>query len=187
MKLIFGAVFVLCCVLGGFLLHHGKLAALFVPTEYLIISGCLVGGMVIQNPVYVLKRVVTGILGLLAGGGALGKKAYLELLQMMYQLLQLARKEGVLALEEHVNDPKASAIFAQYPTFMKNHHAVDFTCDTLKLFVAGVLDAHSLDELMENDLEVLHHEELEPANALQTAADSLPTAARRRRSRRCRR
>jgi chemotaxis protein MotA len=173
MKFIIGLVVVLACVLGGFVLHHGKLIALFVPTEYLIIGGCLVGGMIIKNPGSVLKGMVGGIIGLLGSGGP-GKKDYLDLLQMMYQLLQLARKEGVLALEEHVNEPKNSAIFNKYPSFMKNHHAVHFTCDTLKLFVAGVLDAHSLDELMETDLEVLHHEELEVPDGITAAADSLP-------------
>jgi chemotaxis protein MotA len=173
MKFLVGVVVVLACVLGGFVLHHGKLAALFVPTEYLIIGGCLLGGMIIKNPGFVLKRTLSETIGLLKGGGP-GKREYVELLQMTYQLLQLARKEGVLALEEHVNDPHASAIFSQYPSFTKDHHAVHFMCDTLKLFVAGVLDAHSLDELMENDLEVLHHEELEAADALTAAADGLP-------------
>jgi chemotaxis protein MotA len=174
MKFIAGAIFVFACVLGGFVLHHGNLAALFVPTEYLIMGGCLVGGMIIKNPASVLKRTVAELIGLLTGKGGPQKRDYLDLLQMMYQLLQLARKEGVLALEEHVNEPKSSAIFANYPSFMKDTHAVHFLCDTLKLFVAGVLDAHSLDELMENDLEVLHHEDLEPAEALTSAADSLP-------------
>jgi chemotaxis protein MotA len=173
MKFIVGALVVTACVLGGFVLHHGHLAALFVPTEYLIIGGCLLGGMIIKNPGFVLRRTLVELIGLLKGG-APAKREYLELLHMTYQLLQLARKEGVLSLEEHVNDPKASAIFSLYPGFMRDHHAVHFMCDTLKLFVAGVLDAHSLDELMENDLEVLHHEELEAADALTAAADSLP-------------
>jgi chemotaxis protein MotA len=172
-KLIFGLVFVLACVLGGFVLHHGNLWTLVIPTEYLIIVGCLVGSMIIKNPVYVLKKVVSGVFGLLTGGGP-GRKHYLELLQMMYELLQLARKEGVLALEEHVNEPASSGIISKYSSFQKDHHAVAFLCDSLKLFVAGVLDAHNMDELMERDLEVMHDEELEPAGAMTAAADSLP-------------
>jgi len=172
-KLIIGVVVVLGCVLGGFVLHHGNLMSLFVPTEYLIIGGCRVGGMIIRNPGAVLGAIVRDFFGVLKGG-APSKAQYLELLKLLYQLLQLARREGVLALEEHVNDPHNSAIISKYPSFAHNHHAVAFLCDTLKLFVAGVLDAHKMDELMETDLEVLHHEELEPAQAVSNGADSLP-------------
>jgi chemotaxis protein MotA len=172
-KLIFGIVMVLVCVIGGFMLHHGNPMALFVPTEYLIIGGCLIGGMIIKNPGSVLKAVVSGLIGLLKGGGP-DKKAYVELLQMLYELLQLARKEGVLAIEEHVGEPENSSIIQKYPSFSADHHAVDFLCDTMKLFVAGVLDAHNMDELMERDLEIMHHEELEPSDAMTNAADSLP-------------
>jgi chemotaxis protein MotA len=172
-KLIFGLIFVPATVIGGFVLHHGNPMALFVPTEYLIIGGCLIGGMIIQNPMSVMIGILKNTIALLGGGGP-GKKQYVELLQMLYELLQLARKEGVLGLEEHANTPESSSIFSKYPRFQKDHHAVAFLCDSLKLFVAGALDAHGLDELMERDLEVMHHEELEPSNAMQRAADSLP-------------
>ncbi|MCP4005282.1 MAG: flagellar motor stator protein MotA [bacterium] len=173
MKLIGGLIVVFGCVLGGFVLHHGNLMQLFVPTEYLIILGCLVGGMIVKNPGTVMIALVKDILGLIKGGGP-GKKEYLEVLKMIYELMQLARKEGVLALESHVNDPGTSSVFSNYPTFTNDHHAVHFLCDTLKLFVAGVLEPHNMDELMERDLDVLHHEEMQTANAMTNAADSLP-------------
>jgi chemotaxis protein MotA len=172
-KLIFGIVFVFACVLGGYVLHHGKLSLLFVPTEYMIIAGCLIGGMIIQNPAGVLLGLIKDVGGLLGSGGP-SRKHYLDALMMIYELMQLARKDGVLALEAHVNDPHESAILNAYPTFMKDHHAVAFLCDTLKLFVAGVLDAHNMDELMERDLEIIHREELETSDAMTKAADSLP-------------
>jgi chemotaxis protein MotA len=172
-KLIFGLLFVPASVIGGFVLHHGNVMALVVPNEYLIIGGCLLGGMIIQNPISVMTGILRNLIALLGSGGA-GKKQYLELLQMLYELLQLARKEGVLGLEEHANNPDSSSIFSKYPRFQKDHHATAFLCDSLKLFVAGALDAHGLDELMERDLEVMHHEELGPSEALQRAADSLP-------------
>jgi chemotaxis protein MotA len=172
-KLIFGWAFVLACVLGGFVLHHGNLMLLVIPTEYLIICGMAAGTLIAANPMRVVMGVVKDLLGQLGGGGP-SSKDYVQMLQMIYELLQLARKEGVLALEGHVNEPHASSILAKYPRFMKDHHAVAFLCDTLKLFVAGVLDAHNMDELMERDLEAIHHEELEPAGALQKTADALP-------------
>jgi chemotaxis protein MotA len=174
MKLILSLAFILGCVLGGFMLHHGRLALLVVPTEYLIIGGTLIGSVMIGNPGRVVKALLRETFGQVKGNAGPTRKQYVEMLQMVYELLQLARKEGVLVLEGHVNEPHESPIMTKYPSFLKNHHALAFFCDTLKLFVAGVLDPHNMDELMERDLETIHHEELEPATALQKAADSLP-------------
>lgn len=174
MKLLLGLVIVVASTLGGFMLHHGEVMLLVVPSEFLIIGGMLIGSLLVANPLRVVIGTVTGVLGEVTGGGSPGKKQYVEMLQMIYELLQLARKEGVLALESHVNEPENSSIISKYPSFAKNHHAVSFMTDTLKLFVAGALDAHAMDELMERDLEVVHHEEMGPAHALQGGADALP-------------
>jgi chemotaxis protein MotA len=171
-KFVLGLVVVIGCVLGGFVLHHGQLMLLFVPTEYLIISGMAIGAMVAANPGHVLVDTLRQVCGVFKG--APGRKHYVELLQMIYELMQLARKEGVLALEGHVNQPHESSIMSKYPSFTRDHESVHFLCDTLKLFVAGVLEAHALDELMERDLEILSHEDLEPSKAIQTVADGLP-------------
>jgi chemotaxis protein MotA len=171
-KFVLGLVVVIGCVLGGFVLHHGQLILLFVPTEYMIISGMAIGAMIAANPGHVLVDTLRQICGVFKG--APGRKQYVELLQMIYELMQLARKEGVLALEGHVNQPHESSIMSKYPSFTRDHESVHFLCDTLKLFVAGVLEAHALDELMERDLEILSHEDLEPSKAIQTVADGLP-------------
>jgi len=173
MKTIIGLLIVPTCVIGGFLLHHGQLALLFVPTEYLIIVGCLVGAMVIKNPGHVLKSIV-GSLVRLFSGIAPGRAQYVELLQMLYELLQLARKESPMALEAHSDDPQGSSIISKYPSFLKRQHAVAFLCDSLKLVVEGRMAPHVADELLERDLEAIHHEEMEPSEALGNAADSLP-------------
>ena len=173
MKEIVGLVFIVSVVLGGFLMHHGKLALLVVPSEYMIIVGMMLGTLFVANPIRVLKRILGGLLGLLRGS-PVSRKSYLEGLKLLYELFQLSRKEGVLALEGHVNEPQNSEILKRYPTFLKDRHALSFLCDTLKLFVAGVLDPHNMDELMERDLEVIHHEDLEHSHALQRVADALP-------------
>ena len=173
MKILVGFAFILSVVLGGFLMHHGKLQLLIRPSEYLIIVGMMCGTIFVSNPLSVVKQLMGALLGLLKGGGT-GRKHYLDVLKLLYELFQLSRKEGVLALEAHVNEPEDSEILKKYPGFLEDKHAVAFLCDTLKLFVAGVLDPHNMDELMERDLEVLHHEELGPSHALQRAADALP-------------
>ena len=97
MKLIGGIVLIMACVLTGFLMHHGNLLTLVVPSEYLIIGGTLIGSIIIANPGRVCTGTLRGIASLLKGGGAPGRKEYLETLQMLYQLFQLSRKEGGLA------------------------------------------------------------------------------------------
>ena len=173
MKVLAGFAFIVSAVLGGFMMHHGDPRLLVLPSEYLIIGGMMLGTMFVANPVVVLKHLGGALLTLLKGGGTKSKH-YLEVLMLLYELFQLSRKEGVLALEGHVNEPLESEILKKYPSFLKDKHASAFLCDTLKLFVAGVLDPHNMDELMERDLEVIHHEELEPSHALQRAADGLP-------------
>ena len=173
MKVLAGFVFIVSAVLGGFMMHHGDPRLLVIPGEYLIIGGMMLGSMFVANPVVVLKHLAGALLTLLKGGGTKSKH-YLEVLELLYELFQLSRKEGVLALESHVNEPLASEILKKYPSFLKDKHASAFLCDTLKLFVAGVRDPHTMDELMERDLEVIHQEELEPSLALHRAADGLP-------------
>ena len=173
LKLIIGIVLVIGCMISGFLLHHGKLILLYVPSEYLIIGGMSIGTLIIANPPRVLRGILRDLVKLTRLGGKT-RMQYVEMLQMIYELMQLARREGVLALEGHVNDPQQSTIISKYTSFAKDEHAVAFFCDTLKLFVAGVLEPHPMDELMERDLEVLHHEALEPSQAVQTLADALP-------------
>ena len=180
MKLIIGTTLVVGCMIAGFLLHQGQLILLFVPSEYLIIGGMSIGTLIIANPPRVLLGILRDLVKLTRLGGKT-RKQYTEMLQMIYELMQLARREGVLALEGHVNDPEQSTIISKYTSFAKDEHAVAFFCDTLKLFVAGVLEPHPMDELMERDLEVLHHEALEPSQAIQTLADALPRAGDRRR------
>lgn len=173
MKLIFGLIFVPACVLGGFVLHHGQLATLLVPTEYLIIGGCLIGGMIIKNPIHVLTGIGRNLVGLLQGGGP-GKKEVVQLLQLLYELLMVARKDTPLALESHVNEPEKSDILSRYSSFLKDRTAVALLTDSLRTFVEGTLSAHDMDEVMERDVEALHHHDLEPSEALTHAADSLP-------------
>ncbi|MFQ5418357.1 MAG: motility-associated protein, partial [Myxococcota bacterium] len=173
MKTILGLLVVPTCVIGGFLLHHGQLALLFVPTEYLIIVGCLAGAMIIKNPGHVLKSIPGSVVGLFGRGGP-GRTQFVGLLQMLYELLAMARVETPVALEEHADDPRGSSIISKYPDFLKHHHAVAFLCDSLKLMAEGRMAPHVADELLERDLEVVHHEEMEPSEALNTAADSLP-------------
>ena len=106
-------------------------------------------------------------------GDKFGKQTYLDSLKMMYDLLNKARKDGLMALEADVEDPGKSPLFTKYPAFLKNHHVRDFVCDSLRMAITGV-DAFDLDQMLDLDLEVHHHDSSLPTSALSTVADSLP-------------
>ena len=160
-------------IAGGYLMEHGKLLVLLQPAELLIIGGAAVGTMFIANPPAVLKGVLKGALGAF-GPSRFSEAFYLETLKMLNDLFMRARKGGLAALESDIEDPEKSAVFAEHPDFMKNRHAVNFVCDTLRMAVTGGVSHHELDQMMELDLEVLHQETDAPVNALTTLADSLP-------------
>lgn len=169
---IVGIIVVLVCVVGGFSMH-GNPAVLLQWTEFIIIGGAAAGATLISNPVSLLKKIVAGALGTLKGP-KVSKKAYIELMQLLYELFQFAKREGLIALEPHVENPESSSILSKYPTFLANHHGVEFLCDTLKVVLSGGVPAHDLEELMDLDIEAVHEEEEAPAAAVNSVADALP-------------
>jgi len=164
---VFGAI------LGGYLMEHGNIKVLIQPAELLIIFGSAIGTVVIANPLPTLKKIVAGLIGVLSGG-QFNKAFYLENMKMLFELFNHARKAGTAKLEEDVDAPAKSPIFSKFPKFLKNHHATQFLCDTLRMAVSGGVDPMDIDQMMEVDLEVHHRESNEPIAALTTMADSLP-------------
>jgi chemotaxis protein MotA len=159
-------------VVAGYLMEHGNLKVLIQPAELVIIGGAAIGTVLIANPLHIIKKIAGGIGGVF-GGSKFGKQAYIDSLKMMYELLNKARKEGLMALEADVEEPSKSAILSKNATFVKNHHVCDFVCDSLRMAITGV-DAFDLDQLLDLDMEVHHHDAVAPTAALSTMADSLP-------------
>jgi chemotaxis protein MotA len=153
-------------------MHHGNLAVLNQPHEFVIIFGAAIGSLVVSTPMKVTKDMIGQIKGLL--GARPGKKEYLELLTLQYELFQLAQRSGLLGWEEHINDPAKSSIFAKYPAVLKDHHALEFMTDTMKVVVSGSADPHDLENLMDADMETVHAEEGKAPAALSSVADALP-------------
>jgi chemotaxis protein MotA len=173
MFVIIGILVVLGAVVGGYLMEHGHIAVLLQPAELIIIGGAAVGTVLIANPLHILKKIASGVVGALKPSG-FTKQKYLETLKMCYEVLNKARKDGLLALEADVEDPGKSQIFTKYPAFIKDHHSRDFVCDTLRMAITGGIDPFDLDQMMEADMEVSHQEANQPVSALNTMADSLP-------------
>jgi chemotaxis protein MotA len=170
---IIGIIVVLGSVIGGFLMEKGHMAVLIQPAELLILGGAAIGTLLIANPLEILKKIVAGLLGVLKGS-PFTQARYLSTLKMMYQFLNKVRKEGLLSVEMDVEKPAGSSIFKNYPDFLSDHHACDFVCDTLRMAITGGVDPFDMDQMMDLDIEVHHHEATLPIASLTTVADALP-------------
>ena len=173
MLLIIGLVVVLGSILLGYVAHHGQVLVLWQWTEFVIIGGAGLGSLLVANPMAVVKGVFTGTLGLLKPN-PFSEKAYAELLQVLYDIFQKARKDGLVGLESHIEDPEKSDVLARYPAFLAKHHAVAFLCDTLKVLLSGAVEDHHLSEILEMDLEQQHHEQMAVPHALNRVSDAMP-------------
>ena len=170
---IIGVVLVVGAVVGGYLMEHGQLGVLVQPAELVIIGGAALGTLLIANPLPIVIKIIHGLIAVLKGS-PYTKANYLQTLKMMNDLFMLARKNGLAKLEEDVENPEKSQVFSKYPDFLKNHHAVHFVCDTLRMAITGGVQPFDLDQMMEMDMEVHHHEAAVPVSALTTVADALP-------------
>ena len=170
---IIGILVVFGAVVAGYLMEHGNMLVLLQPAELIIIGGAGLGTILIANPVHILKKLVGGITGTFKGSG-FTQERYMQTLKMMYELFTRARKEGLMALETDSDNPEQSAIFSKYPNFLKDHHALAFVCDSIRMASSGGIEPFDADQMVENDMEVHHHEAAQPVTALSTMADSLP-------------
>lgn len=173
MNLIVGLLLVFGCVLGGFAVHGGHLGALWQPNEVLIIGGAALGALVIANPFSVTKRVGGGIAKLLKGS-PYKKNHYLELFGVMFELLSIARKEGMMGLERVIEDPAKSDLFKKRPLILNDSHVVEFIQDYLRLIISGDMDQFQLEALMDLEIETHHHDGEAPAQALNKVSDAMP-------------
>jgi chemotaxis protein MotA len=169
---IVGSIIVIACVLGGFVLHHGNLLVLSQPTEFLIIGGAALGGLLTSNSVGQIKHIIHQILVSLKKKPN-SKDAYLELLLCLYELAKVV-KTNPLSLEPHVEKPESSDIFKKYPGVLSNHHALSFICDTLKVQISSPMSPYDLEDLMDKDLKAAHAEEMHGVHAVTKVSDAMP-------------
>ncbi|WP_415063268.1 flagellar motor stator protein MotA [Bdellovibrio sp.] len=170
-----GIIVVFVMVFGGFLLAGGHMSVILkaAPLELMIIGGAALGAYIIANPMKIIKAgFKLSIKAMTAKGPQ--KQDYVELLQMMFQLFQAFRKEGPQGIEKHIEEPDKSDIFKAYPSFMHNHHAVHFLCDTMKITLSAEMSPYDVDDLLDADIKAIHSEEHMAAHAVQTVADGFP-------------
>ncbi len=173
MFVIVGYVVVLGSIFGGYAMAGGHLGGLWQPLEVVMIAGGAIGAFIAANSLHAIKHT----LGALAGcfkGSKFSKAYYMELLGLLFELLAKARKDGLMSLEADVEEPEKSAIFGKYPNITADHHLVDFITDYLRMMVGGNLGAMEIENLMDNELETHHHEEMHPSHAMSKLADATP-------------
>ena len=173
MFVIIGIVLVLGATMAGYIMHGGNIGVLIQVNEIIILVGAAIGSFLAANGMKNMTGAIKSAMGLMKPD-PFTKPAYMDLLKMMYQLFNVARKEGLLGLEKHVETPETSEIIKVYPTFLANHHAVSFFCDTMKVILTGAVGPHDLSEMMELDLDISHEEASIPSDAIQAVGDAMP-------------
>lgn len=172
MLFIVGFLVVVGCVIGGYSIH-GDLTILWQPIEFLIIFGGAFGAFMIGNP----KAVVVGSLknfSRVVTGPKYNKAAYEELLGVLFSVFKLAKTKGDLAMETHVEAPNDSPLFGNFPIFLKDHHAVEFLCDYLRILTLGASNPHEIEAVMEAELDLHHHDDAAISGAILGMGDAMP-------------
>ena len=170
-----GIVVLFACVFGGYMMTGGSLAVVFeaLPHEMLTIFGAAIAAMLIAGSVFNLKKI-GGSMGQIISGPRWKPKDYTDLLCLLFLLTKTMKSKGLIALEAHIEKPDDSSIFKRYPKITKDHFALDFICDTLRMMTMSLEDPHQVETNMEKQLEKHHHEALIAANALTQMSDGLP-------------
>ncbi len=175
MFVIIGFVVAMICVFGVFIAHGGNIGVVLhaLPFEMATIFGAAIGAFLINNQMKVVKATLSGF-GQCFKGSRFTKARYMELLALQFDILQKARKEGLMAIEQDVENPDQSPVFKKYPTVGSDHHVVEFITDYLRMMVSGNLNAHEIESLMDAEIETHHQEAHAPVAAIARLAGGLP-------------
>ena len=175
MFVIIGWVVVMACVFGVYIFHGGNIMVILkaLPFELITIGGATIGAFLANNQMKVVKATIKG-LGACFKGSKYTKARYMELMALMFDILQKARKEGLMAIEKDVEEPHSSEIFKKHGDVGHDHHVVEFITDYLRMMVSGNLNAHEIESLMDSEIETHHHEEHAAVAAIQRIAGGLP-------------
>ena len=173
MNIPIGWIIAMACALGGYALHGGNIMVLWQPTEVLTIVGAAVGTMIAANTPTNLKKMFTALGSAFKTAKNVRQKS-LDLLCLMFEILQKIKRDGLMSLEGDIEEPESSPLFEKYPDILKDHHLVDFITDYLRMMLGGSLDVIQIESLMEQELDVHHNEAHIPINGVTNVADGLP-------------
>lgn len=168
-------VVIFAMVFGSFVMGGGKFDIILhaAPHEFMCIFGAAAGAFMIANKGNVIKATLKDLKKVFSGP-KWKSQDYKDLLALLFTILKLVRTKGMIALEQHIENPEQSAIFQQYPKILHDHFAVEFICDTLRMITMSFEDPHQVEDMMEKQLEKHHHEVAAPQHAVQAMADGIP-------------
>ncbi|MET0262201.1 MAG: motility-associated protein [Rariglobus sp.] len=173
MLILIGAFIVVASTLGGFMIAGGNPLVLLHVSEFVVILGVALGVIVIASPMHTMIELLHKIKQALFGKAA-GKSDYMEILKMLYEVFMVGRRNGLIALEEHVMNPSQSAIFTKYPAFTGNKEHMDFLLNGIKPVIDGKIKPDQLEDLMAAELKAKDEEKSHPVHLLGMVGDSLP-------------
>lgn len=168
-----GAAIVIGCIIGGFLWEKGNLFLLYQPAELLIIGGSAAGAFIIGSSMQDIKSVIHGLKSVFSSK-PYSRDDYLNALKVLNGVFMKIRKDGLISLESHLNNPKKSELFKNYPDFLKNEHALNLLTDTLRSMTTIKLTSHQLESLLDTEIDTFHEELMVSAKGTANVADSLP-------------
>lgn len=173
MLIIVGALVVIVGVVVGFLMAGGNLIVLLQISEFVTIGGATIGSLLISAPMSTIKQIVAAIPKAIKGNH-LSKKDYMDLLKSFYDLFLVAQRDGLLAIEKHIESPKESDVLSRNDKFVKNEVALTFLCDTLKVMLSGGVPPHEVESLMDTEIETFEMEQKPVPHLINKVGDALP-------------
>ena len=168
-----GVLVVIGSVLGGFMIAGGKILALIQISEFIVVGGTALGTILISTPLPVIKALMRDIPRIMKPT-PYTRTLYLDSLKMLFELFQMAQRDGLVAIEAHIETPAKSSLFKKYPQVQAQHHPMIFLCDSLRLVLMGSVPPHDLEALLDGEIEVHHEQEAKSVSVLQSVSDSLP-------------
>jgi chemotaxis protein MotA len=173
MLFIVGLIVMFGSVIGGYLMHHGKLSVLWQPSEFIIIIGAAFGAFLINNTMDIVKDAGKS-LSKLFKGKPYNKNFYLEFLSFQFLVFKTLKAKGLLSIEPHIEKPEESEIFKKFPKVLHDHHLMDFFCDSIRLLTMGVDNHYQLEDILDKQIEAHHHALEEAAGAINAMGESMP-------------
>ena len=173
MLFIVGVIVVIVSVAGGYMLHGGILMLLWQPTEVIIIVGAAFGAFLIANSMHLVVHTGKQLPSAIFGSNK-NSALYLDLLGLLYDIFNKARREGMMAVEGDIESPTESGIFTRYPKLLKDKRMIEFIADNLRILTTSNLAPHEIEAMMDSEIETQLHELTEPSHAIHRIADGLP-------------
>lgn len=168
-----GFLVVIASVAGGYVWHGGILAVLWQPAEFLIILGAAFGAFLISNSMHTVMATAKNLPAAIMGQST-SQKLYLDLLGLLFDIFNKARREGMMSIEADIEAPAESGVFTRYPALLKNTRIIEFLTDNLRIMTTSNLAPHEIEAMIDTEIETQMHELTEPSHAITRIADGLP-------------